>query len=296
MSETCPNCGKPVLPTDTVCWHCGFALPKRARAKAAGPAPAAARGGRSSRNDRRAAATDETADYDLRALAVYGLLTLVVILGLWLVMRALGREPILVRSAALAGGDWVTVTDADLRYTLSLPSDWQWLDVAYRDQSDLLAQLVASQPYIGRALAPLGAPAGDVEILAVAAGMSAPLAADTSDPVAAGTPDPAAAPIPFVVIGRSQRLRVLEAQDALDLLGGQGLSVSEAAVDTHLAGQTQARFKVFDAANAYQCRHLFVADGDTYGYLVAACAPQAAYGSLQQQLDDLLDTFQLLVN
>jgi hypothetical protein len=177
-----------------------------------------------------------------------------------------------------------------------LPSDWQWLDVAYRDQSDLLAQLVASQPYIGRALAPLGAPAGDVEILAVAAGTSAPLAADTSDPVAAGTPDPAAAPIPFVVIGRSQRLRVLEAQDALDLLGGQGLSVSEAAVDTHLAGQTQARFKVFDAANAYQCRHLFVTDGDTYGYLVAACAPQAAYGSLQQQLDDLLDTFQLLVN
>lgn len=297
MSETCPNCGKPVLPTDTVCWHCGFVLPKRTRAKVADPAPAASRDGWDSRSSRRAAPPGETVDYGLRALAVYGLLTLAVILGLWLVMRALGRQPLLVRSAARAGGEWMTVTDADLRYTLSLPSDWQWLDVAYRNQEELLAQLVASQPYIGQALNPLGAPAGDVEILAVAAGTSAPLAADMPDPVAAGTPDTVAtAPIPFAVIARSQRLRVLEAQDALGLLGGQGLSVSETAVDTHLAGQTQARFKVFDAANAYQCRHLFVADGDTYGYLVAACAPQAAYGSLQQQLDDLLDTFQLLVN
>ena len=58
--------------------------------------------------------------YDLRALLVYGLLTLALILSLWLVMRALGQQPVLVRSAALAGGDWVTVTDSDLRYTLSL--------------------------------------------------------------------------------------------------------------------------------------------------------------------------------
>ena len=78
--------------------------------------------------------------------------------------------------------------------------------------------------------------------------------------------------------------------------GIRPLSLTEAAVDTHLAGQPQARFKVFDPSTAYQCRHLFVADARTYGYLVAACAPQAGFGTLQQQLDDLLDTFQLLVN
>ena len=39
MSETCPNCGKPVLPSDTACWHCGYMLAKRAKAKAA-PSPA----------------------------------------------------------------------------------------------------------------------------------------------------------------------------------------------------------------------------------------------------------------
>ena len=279
MTEMCPNCGKPVLPTDTACWHCGYALPKRAKAKAE-LSPMPPRVGPLTR-ERATGDADGAADYNLRALLVYGLLTLALILALWLVMSALGRQRVLVRSAALAGGDWVTVTDADLRYTLSLPTDWQWLDVAYRDQSELLAEIIERQPAVGRALAPLGDPAGDVEILAVALGTQ-----DLS----------AAEPIPFAVIGRSAQLRELEPQAALDMLAGQGLSVTEATIDSRLAGQTQARFKVFDPSTAYQCRHLFVADPSSYGYLVAACAPQAGYGTLQQQLDDLLDTFQLLVD
>ena len=279
MSEACPNCGKPVLPTDTTCWHCGHALAKRAKVKAAPPPRVGPLARERPTDDADDAAG--AADYDLRSLLVYGLLTLALILSLWLVMGALGRQPVLVRSAVLAGGDWVTVTDVDLRYTLSLPTDWQWLDVAYGDQAELLATLIERQPYVGQALAPLGAPAGDVTILAVALG-----AQDLT----------AAEPIPFAVVGRSERLRALEPQAALDLLAGQALSLTEAAIDTHLAGQTQARFKVFDPATAYQCRHLFVADARTYGYLVAACAPQAGYGTRQQQLDDLLDTFQLLVN
>ena len=279
MTEMCPNCGKPVLPTDTACWHCGYALPKRAKAKAE-LSPMPPRVGPLTR-ERATGDADGAADYNLRALLVYGLLTLALILALWLVMSALGRQRVLVRSAALAGGDWVTVTDADLRYTLSLPTDWQWLDVAYRDQSELLAEIIERQPAVGRALAPLGDPAGDVEILAVALGTQ-----DLS----------AAEPIPFAVIGRSAQLRELEPQAALDMLAGQGLSVTEATIDSRLAGQTQARFKVFDPSTTYQCRHLFVADPSSYGYLVAACAPQAGYGTLQQQLDDLLDTFQLLVD
>jgi hypothetical protein len=275
MTESCPNCGKPVLPTDTACWHCDYALPQRARAKARPPMPA--RVGPLVREQ----PTGDASDYDLRALLVYGLLTLALILCLGLVMRALGRQPVLVRSVALAGGDWVTVTDIDLHYTLSLPADWQWLDVAYRDQTELLPTIIERQPAIGQALAPLGAPAGDVAILAVALGAQDLTAAD---------------PIPFAVVGRSRRLRALAPQAALDLLDGQELSLTEAAVATHLAGQPQARFKVFDPVTAYQCRHLFVADGTAYGYLVAACAPQAGYGTRQQQLDDLLDTFQLLVN
>jgi hypothetical protein len=279
MSEACPNCGRPVLPGDTACWHCGYALPKRA--KAAPPVPP--RVGPPARERPTGDATGATgaADYDLRALLVYGLLTLTLIFSLWLVMRALGQQPVLVRSAALAGGDWVTVTDSELRYTLSLPTEWQWLDVAYRDQSELLAQVIELHPYVGRALAPLGEPAGDVEILAVAIGAGDVAVAER---------------IPFAVVGRSERLRALEPQAALDLLDGQPLSVTGAGLDNHISGQTQARFNAFDAATDYQCRHLFVADPNSYGYLVAACSPQASYGTLQQLLDDLLDTFQLLVN
>ncbi len=267
MSATCPNCGKPVLPTDTTCWHCGYALPKRP--KTAPPARAA----------RQAPAEVAAADYDLRALAVYGLLTLAIILSLWLVMRALGRQPTLVRNAALGVGDWASVTDAELRYTLSLPADWQWLDLAYRDQQALLAEVIDRQGYVALALDPLGRIAGDVATLAVAA--------NTRDPNAAE-------PIPFVVIGHSERLRDLSPEDALALLAGHEPPATETAVDSHLAGQPQARFTILDLANAYQCRHLFVADPDAAGYLVAACAPPADFGTLRDDLDAILDSFQLL--
>ncbi|HOU39944.1 MAG TPA: zinc ribbon domain-containing protein [Promineifilum sp.] len=269
MSAMCPNCGKPVLPTDTACWHCGYALPKRPKT----PLPARPR----PKDD--APAEAATADYDLRALVVYGLLTLAVVLSLWLVMRALGQQPVLVRSAALAGGDWVSVTDADLRYTLSLPGGWQWLDLSYRDQQALLAEVIDRQGYVAHALDPLARPAADVETLAVAA--------NTRDLNATE-------PIPFVVVGRSERLRDLSPEDALALLAGHDRPVTETAVDRHLAGQPQARFTVSDFANSYQCRHLFVAGLDAAGYLVAACAPPAEFGTLGRDLNAILDSFQLL--
>ncbi len=278
VAEACPNCGKPVLPGDTVCWHCGYTLPKRPKARPAEaprePASVRAR----ARGDTTA---EEAADYDLRALAVYGALTLAIVLSLWLVMRALGRQPILVRSAGPDfNGQWMTVTDAELRYTLSLPSDWQWFDAAYRGQTALLPDVIARQPYVDRALRPLGEAAGDVEILAVAA--------DTPN-----LDDPQ--PVAFAVVGRSARLATIDPQAALDLVGEQELPVSETGIDTHLAGQPQARFNVLDLPNAYHCRHLFTADGAA-AYLIAACAPQSSYGTRRHELDDILGSFQLLQN
>lgn len=272
MTEACPNCGKPVLATDTVCWHCNYPLPKRPKAR-----PPARPAARPRPGD---AAAAETADYDLRALLIYGLLTLAVILALALVMRALSRQPLLVRSAGLARAGWVTMTDNELRYTLSLPAEWQWLDVSFRDRGELLADVTARQPYIERSLQPLGAAAGDVEILAVAIGTR-----NLDEAV----------PIPFVVVGRSPGLSDLQPQAALDRLAGGTLPVTETEIDTRLSGQPQARFNVLDLANAYQCRGLFVNDGAA-GYLVSACAPQDDYSVLQRELDDILDSFQLLQN
>lgn len=270
MSETCPNCGKPVLPTDTVCWHCGYTLPARPKAKpAAAPRPSRAR----------SADAKPPADYDLRALAVYGLLTLGIILALWLVMRALGQQPLLVRSAGLRlGDDWITVTDTDLRYTLSLPADWQWLDAAYRDQSEMLDTLLGRQPYIQRALRPLSGGAGDVDILGVVVG------APTLEEVE---------PQPFVVVARSEALRGLSPQEVLDRLAAEALPVSDTAIDTRLSRQPQARFTTLDTPNQERCRHLFVAD-DAAGYLVVACAPLTDFPTLRRTLDDILDSVQLL--
>jgi len=270
MSQTCPNCSKPVLATDTVCWHCNYPLPKRSK-----PKPAQRPGARGARATDSAAV--EAADYDLRALVVYGLLTLAVVLGLWLVMRALSRQPILVRSAVSARDGWVSVTDNELRYTLDLPTDWQWLDVAFREQDELLDDMIERQPYVARALIPLGAGAGDLTILGVAV--------DTRDMEDA-------TPAPLVVIGRSTGLGELTPQEVLDRWGDDP-AVTEAAIDTRLARQPQARFTRLDRPSDYQCRHLFVADGAA-GFAVAACAPQSSFGNLQHELADILDSFQLL--
>lgn len=277
MPESCSNCGKPVLATDTVCWHCGYRLTKRPKTPRQPVNEAAA--GNVSRAQTQAGGAD--IEFDLRALAVYSLLTLAVILGLWLVMRSLRGYPILVRSAGLdLGGNWVAITDVNLRYTLSVPTDWQWLDVAFRDQSEMLEQLTGRQPYIAKALGPLGGPAGDVTILAVAVG-----AQDLENPE----------PQPFIVIGQSGRLRELTPQAALDLLTGQSLAVSEVDFDTRLAGQPQARFNVLDLTNGYQCRHLFARrEADEHAYLVAACAPQGQFAALTDDLENMLDSFQIL--
>ena len=273
MSDRCPNCSKPVLDTDVICWHCGYQLPKRGSAR-----PAKEKATMAGIPAREQAA--KPVDYDWRALAIYGLLTVAIVFGLWLVMRSLSRQPLLVRSAGMDfGGDWVTVTDANLRYTLTFPTEWQWLDLAYRDQTDLLRQLMERQGYIERALRPLGDVAGDIEIVAVA--IDTRLLEDTE-------------PKPFVLIGQSERMRGLDPQAALDLLDRQTWQVSEAAIDSHLAGQTQARFNILDSASSYQCRHLFVAGENKPGYQVAACAPQSRFGIMQHDLNDILDSFQLL--
>lgn len=278
MSESCPNCARPVLPTDTVCWHCGHQLAPRAKQR---PRSEPDRRRPPSRSPAGAGET-EAEPVDLRAIAAYGVLTLVVILGLLLVMRSLSRQPVLVRSAGFnLDGDWVAVTDSELRYTISMPVEWLWFDLGPADQNDLLDRLAERQPFIRRALLPLGEMAGDVEILSLA------IAAEEEE-----LEDPR--PRPVIVVGRSERMRELTPEEALELLAGQSPPATDQAVDTHLAGQRQARFETADTAGLYQCRHLFVTDGGAAAYLVAACAPQSQFRTLDNTLDDMLDSFQLL--
>lgn len=268
MNLTCDNCGRPVLETDTVCWHCGRQLPERPRPRASRPAFPG-----------KQASQPATTAYDLRAIAVYGALTLAVIIGLLWVMSSLGRRPLLVRSAGSGvGPDWVIVTDGALRYTLSLPPGWEWLDVPFRQQQAVLEQLRERQPYLDLAMSPLARAAGDVKTLAVSLPPQNPEEIE---------------PLPFVIIGDSARLGGLQPQQALDL-AAETAAVFEQTIDDRIAGQAQARFATLDADNAYQCRHLFVTDARETGYLVAACAPQSDFGRLERDLKTILDSFQLL--
>lgn len=274
MAERCPNCDKPTLATDVVCWHCGYRLPKRA----AVPPPK-----RTSAKTPDLAAREEDvtpADYNWRALLVYGLLTLAIITGLWLVMRSLSLRPVLVSGAGFdSDGEWVRVTDADLRYTVSIPIEWQWIDMAYRDQSELFSRIAARQTYVNRALGPLGELADDVKTVGLAVG------ADSLEEVD---------PQPFLLIGLSERLRGVTPQAVLDALDEDDFQISEKGINTRLAGQPQARFTALDSPNEYQCRHLFVTGEGKPGYLAAACAPREHFGALERDLNIILDSFQLL--
>lgn len=282
MSERCENCGNPVLATDTVCWHCGRQLPKRPHEQT----PSLRRPALSRLWPTRAATEhEETAAeaYDLRAVAIYGALTLLILLALLAMMRSLGRQPLLVASADLRlGADWTAVTDNNLRYTLSLPPGWQWIDGAFRQQQGLIDDVADDTPNMRRSLSPLGDTAGDLELLAISF-----------------QPPPENEELTtFVVIGRSPRLGQITPQQALDLLAEQSLLVGSTTVAwtdivESIPGQEQARFGLLDSGRQIQCRSLFIAERSA-AYVVAACAPQESFGRIQRDLENILDSFQLL--
>lgn len=273
-SPTCDNCGKRVLPTDTLCWHCGWKL-----SPTAAPIDLTL-GPRSTATSTAPTLPAVPPTYDLRAIAVYGALTLLVLIALLLVMRALGQRPLLVNSGGLdLPDDWTRLTDSQLRYTLGVPGGWQWLDVPFRDQQAVLADLLERQPAIARALRPLGDTAGDLTIEGVAAGTQT-----------LELPDP----VPFVVVATSPALRRLGPQDLLSLLADSPLPTGDHHTDTRLPLQSQARFTVLDESAGYECRHLVATDPSTAAYLVAACAPLDELAATQPDLTAILDSFQLL--
>lgn len=277
ISERCENCGNPVLATDTVCWHCGQQLPKKSQPK---PSPIRRLRGFRPPSTRLADAEAAVAQpYDLRAIAIYGLLTLLILLLLLLTMQSLGRRPLLVAGADLRlGADWTAVTDNELNYTLSLPSGWQWLDSTFRQQQALLDEVASTEPSIGWSFSPFAESAEDLELLAIA---FLPQSPDSPEPMT------------FVAIGRSRQLAALTPPQVLDLLAEQPVTIVGTATVEPFPGQPQARFGLLSDTRQMQCRSLFTAATET-AYLAAACAPQNSFGRIQRDLDSILNSFQLL--
>lgn len=271
----CENCGKRVLPTDTVCWHCGWKLPQRT-------APVDLTLGPTTRQT----AVAEPApppEFNLRAIAVSGALTLFLCVALLLVMRALGQRPLLVGSAGREfGDDWTALTDSQLRYTLGVPAAWQWLDVPFRDQQQVLEGVLRRQPIIGRVLNPLGVPADERLVEGLGLGTQALQQSD---------------PAPFVVVATSPLDGQTDPQAVLDALAARGLALIDPQVDSSVPFQPRARFGLLNEDLGYQCQYLVLPNGlagNDGAYLLAACAPQTQYAATERDLTKILNSFQLV--
>ena len=265
MSGTCENCGQPILDTDTVCWHCGWQLPRRKAPKSAA---------------RNAAAVAKQQPYPLSAVLVYGALTAAVIVATLLVMRSLGQRPlIIIHPETRLSAEWQPVTDENERFTLDLPSWWTWLD-REQDQERFDA-LVAQNGRFQAALSPLGALADDTELHLIA-----------YEPAPEGESPPA-----FLVVAQSARLQQSSPEGAISLARQNAADLE--ILGTHLAqgltGQAQSYLllEIPGPWGVLRCQQQFT-PAQQVGFLVAACAPGNRFPRYNSDLQNILASFQPL--
>ncbi len=254
----CENCGKLVLNTDIICWHCGWQI---------APSPA---GNSESVETAAVQESDEEeilAMFPRPAILAYAGIAAVSIFLLLLTMNALGKAPIIALNANTRGSGWQPVSDAAQAVGLELPAEWTWELVNMPladDESDIKWET---------AVAPLGPLAPDTEILLV------------------GANDPA-----FLVVANSPRLGQISPQQAVTALQTEAfdnLTVEETRLVNNVAGQLQADFLIKHPDGDIQCRQrYFTASGE--GFLAAVCTPANAAGRFNKQFNDILLSFQPL--
>ncbi len=270
MRIRCENCGRAALDNDEVCWHCGRPLPGR---EGAGRKKVRAR-------------ESWTRDGGPGSIAVFGGLTLAVVVAAALVMAALGRQPQLqVRLGTRTPPGWTFLTPAAGRFTITLPDDWTWLDAADPDDAAQLEVLEEQQPRLRLATHPLGAETDDMDLL-----------------FAAGNPLRGQAERPFLVVAASPLLNRLTYQEAVNFLAGSDYDIlavrfvddfdkSHVAilVDTPLA---DAAIRSQDG-QIIRCRQQFVL-GQEQSLLLSLCAPAETFDAYANTFDQILASFQHL--
>ncbi len=183
--EKCPNCRQPVLPDDVFCWRCGTRLPlvqEEEEEPHLGLTWFEDGGGIAA---------------DIQKLpgapVVYGFVTVVLIVLLWITWRLLAAAPL----AQVSFGDLIpvgfrVVTAADRRFTFNLSRQWQTFDKI--SDPDGLAVFLAGAPALFQdALRPLSLQAEDLEIIFAAHG------GERFSPLESG----------FLLVARSARLNRL---------------------------------------------------------------------------------------
>ncbi len=272
MSYQCENCGQTALETDTICWHCGQPLSPPNKKQ---ETPSA----------------DEDAEKErplpLVSLAAYGGLTLVIIIALFMVMQALGRQPQVVQGfgASLKPG-WTAVTDQQRTFTLNLPTQWKRLDRFDPEQEAEFIEQIRRNNQYQAALAPYDAMADDRQLLLLAV-------AEMGEGETAVT-----APPPFVIIARSRQLSQQSPEQMMvDLRQGPaGTTLLRSNLTEGVNGrqQTISILTWLYGGQELRCQHLFFKDAPD-SYIVVGCAPEASYGSLTNIFHEILVSFQPLL-
>lgn len=270
MENRCENCGQTVLPTDSVCWQCGWRPP--AQVKAA-----------SSTANQTAVTAEAETPISVTAVSVYATLTLLIILLLLLLFNALGKYPvILLDPRAPIKPGWQLLTDHRQTFTLELPPGWEWAEDDIGSRQAAFMNKLAENPQYNASLTPWIDIAGDLEVL---------LAADSpQNGDADGVPG-------FLLIGRSGRLKQLNSEQVLALwqsrLAEENLVSTALGKDLHGGVKETAVINLQPATESVTCRQEIVS-GVEYRYLVVVCSPSTTYENHAREYEIMLSSFQLL--
>lgn len=269
MRETCDNCGQPVLATDTICWHCGQALAAEGAETTESPPPQEAADAKEEKD------TAVTLSPTLRL--AYGILTVLIFIAMLLVMRSLGKYPLVVVNPEMrAGVEWDTVEGEDGRYTLNLPQSWQ----RWRPGDPRFQAVLNDDPRYQTALFPLAAIAEDTEYL---------LLVPTNHHSAAEAPG-------FLAVARSERLRQVPLPQVIELVQqSPAITIRQAEIGPGLTGRDQVQLELDFArgGDAWRCRQRVAPVAET-AFLIGACAMPTDFIRYEERFADVLLSFQPL--
>ncbi len=268
MTLRCKNCDQTILPSDVVCWHCGYELAPIEMA--AGEQP----------NEPPLFEEPDIPGVSLTAVSFYALLTLATILLLVLTTRALAQYPLIqIDPQAPVKPGWTMFVDHRGIFTLDLPPQWTWLEDEPGGGLSLLTTALAASPQFETALSPLGQYATDTEVR-----LLAQAEADADDDSLPG----------FVVVGESARLNRLSGREvqALLSLGAEKVTVNETAVSQDLDGNEMitAVTQFSHAGQEWGCQQQVVG-AHSSRFIVAVCQPGSFI--LDRAASNILSSFQL---
>lgn len=256
MARRCPHCDQRLLPDERRCWHCGQPVdPVRDEVVASDSAPS------------------EPIVNDA-SVAIYGGVTLVVILVAIILTLFLGHQPRFEAPTANLPQGWIVARDAGQTFAVFLPQSWQtYQDIG--DESRLPEALVSSDLYRD-ALLPLAAFVDDEVAIFIAIGSE---------------------PSTFLLVARSSVLNRLSPADVAgadySTSAEDGVSVLEARRLESL-GTLQAHLQVRHGADTRDggvCRQRFMRSEQS-ALLFALCSMPGALGD--DAADTILSSIQVL--